>query len=121
MSNKRISTFYSTSPSSALYLFIGLSAVFLRAALGSFEADAIISLPGWNPQYPLPSKQYSGYLDVPNKNGDKTVHLHYWFVLSEYEPEKAPVVMWFNGAKTLKKRSFFCHFFFFDEFLFSLR
>ena len=56
------------------------------------DADAIISLPGWEEE--LPSKQYSGYLD-----SSSTSHLHYWFVESENNPSTDPVVVWFNGGK----------------------
>lgn len=43
---------------------------------GAIDADQVMSLPGWTES--LPSKQYSGYLDV----GDGK-HLHYWLVESE--------------------------------------
>jgi carboxypeptidase C (cathepsin A) len=54
--------------------------------------DEIKSLPGWSGS--LPSRQFSGYLTAGG--GDR--HLHYWFVESEYNPSKAPVVLWLNGG-----------------------
>jgi len=69
----------------------------------SYSADAlndeIIWLPGWPKKMPLPSRQFSGYLDIDvgdpqNEKG----HLHYWFVESELDPDKSPVVLWLNGG-----------------------
>jgi carboxypeptidase C (cathepsin A) len=54
-------------------------------------ADEITSLPGWTGA--LPSRQYSGYLDISS-----TKHLHYWFVQSEKNPASDPVVLWLNGG-----------------------
>jgi len=54
-------------------------------------ADEVLSLPGWNA--PLPSKQYSGYLNITS-----TKHLHYWLVLAETNPSTAPTVLWLNGG-----------------------
>ncbi|GAB1599618.1 lysosomal protective protein-like [Argonauta hians] len=69
--------------------------VVLLAALGPATAapsqDLIRSLPGLRKQ---PSfRQYSGYLDGL---GDR--HLHYWFVESQKNPAKDPVVLWLNGG-----------------------
>ena len=58
-----------------LLLFATFSAV---AAANRYttaaDADEIQALPGW--EEPLPSRQYSGYLDVTS-----TKHIHYWLVL----------------------------------------
>eukprot|EP01138_Halocafeteria_seosinensis_P008686 gb/GECG01008878.1/.p1 GENE.gb/GECG01008878.1/~~gb/GECG01008878.1/.p1 ORF type:complete len:465 (+),score=42.58 gb/GECG01008878.1/:1-1395(+) len=62
------------------------------AAQGAIEADRVQSLPGWSGA--LPSKHYSGYFSV----ADGTKHLHYWFVESENDPDKDPVVAWYNGG-----------------------
>lgn len=51
-----------------------------------------MSLPGWDAA--LPSKQYSGYLNVSEGN----TKVHYWLVESEQAPESAPTVLWFNGG-----------------------
>jgi len=63
---------------------------FVALAAGAYAPDEILSLPGWEGK--LPSKQYSGYLQV------NTTRLHYWFVESESNPETAPTVLWFNGG-----------------------
>jgi carboxypeptidase C (cathepsin A) len=63
----------------------------LSVASGAYAPDEIISLPGWSGN--LPSKQYSGYLNVSS-----TSHLHYWLVESESNPATDPVVLWFNGG-----------------------
>jgi len=55
------------------------------------EADRITSLPGYYKA--LPSKHYSGYVDI---QGDK--HIHYWFVESQNKPSSDPVVLWLNGG-----------------------
>ena len=55
--------------------------------LAAPAADEITGLPGWSG--PLPSKQYSGFLDVSAQH-----HLHYVFVeASGTDPAKAPVVL----------------------------
>lgn len=55
------------------------------------NADEIKNLPGLS--FKIKFRQYSGYLDAPNGK-----HLFYWFVESQYHPEKAPVVLWLNGG-----------------------
>lgn len=59
-------------------------------AAGAYAPDEILSLPGWDGA--LPSRQYSGYLNV------STTRLHYWFVEAETNPETAATVLWFNGG-----------------------
>ena len=59
--------------------------------------NEVKSLPGW--EGPLPSKHYSGYLDVGLKTGDtKDIHIHYWLSESEGSPDTDPVVFWMNGG-----------------------
>ena len=61
------------------------------------SADEVKSLPGW--QGPLPSRHYSGYLDIGLKTGaKKDIHIHYWLSESEGSPEADPVVFWMNGG-----------------------
>ena len=72
-----------------------LSLVALAAsAIAAPAADEVKSLPGWDK--PLPSKHYSGYLNV-----DVAHHrvLHYYYVEAQTaNPQDAPVVMWTNGG-----------------------
>ena len=62
-------------------------------------ADEVTALPGWSGA--LPSKQYSGYLDVPGAKG-LSKHYHYWFVEAEapIDPLAAatPTILWLNGG-----------------------
>ena len=77
-----------TNPMTMILRVLCASSLFASLALAD---DAVLSLPGWN--QPLPSKQYSGYLDA-----SPTSHLHYWLVESEGDPKLDPVVFWFNGG-----------------------
>lgn len=74
-----------------IFSFVTLVA-YLATSFAAYAPDQITSLPGWTGA--LPSKQYSGYLNV--SNGDS--HLHYWLVESEKNPASDPVVLWFNGG-----------------------
>ena len=97
-----------------------LAALLATAAVASaaIATDEITSLPGWTGA--LPSKQYSGYLEVPGSKGGvygtgKKVRrrllcccycdanapskfYHYWFVTSEGAPKTDPVGLWLNGG-----------------------
>lgn len=55
---------------SSLKTFATLSLLSLSSS--AYAPDEITSLPGWNG--PLPTKQYSGYLNVTSSGS----HLHYW-------------------------------------------
>merc|ERR1719272_447665 len=65
--------------------------LFATSTLGAPAGDLINSLPGW--EGPLPTKQYSGYLNV-----SATKRLHYWLVESESNPSADPTVLWLNGG-----------------------
>lgn len=59
------------------------------------QDDEITVLPGWDD--PLPSRMFSGHVDAgTKKDGDTThtLHEHYFFVESEGDPMKDPVVIW---------------------------
>ena len=63
------------------------------------KADEILVLPGW--QDALPSRMFSGLVDAGTKiEGNSTYHLHehYFFVESEGDPLKDPLVIWTNGG-----------------------
>lgn len=63
----------------------------VATVFADIDADEVLSLPGWSG--PLPSRQWSGYL-----NFTKTKHMHYWLVESENDPQKDPILVWFNGG-----------------------
>jgi len=64
----------------------------LAVAFGAYAPDQIVSLPGFNAD--LPSKHYSGYLNVTGTGS----HLHYYLAQSESDPANDPTVFWFNGG-----------------------
>ncbi|KAK6019599.1 serine carboxypeptidase [Ostertagia ostertagi] len=55
------------------------------------QAEQIKKLPGASSK--LKSKHYSGFFNVTNKH-----FLHYWFVESQNNPKKDPIIFWFNGG-----------------------
>ena len=70
---------------SVIILFLAFQICF------SLTTDWIQSLPGLKEK---PSfKQYSGYL-----SGGEDVYLHYWFVESQSNSAKDPVLLWLNGG-----------------------
>ena len=58
------------------------------------KEDRITSLPGWEGE--LPSRMWSGYIQVPGDSGSK--YYHYWLVESEGNPKSDPVALWLNGG-----------------------
>ncbi|XP_031249340.1 serine carboxypeptidase 1-like [Pistacia vera] len=57
----------------------------------AIQAGSLVTnLPGFTGKFP--SKHYSGYVSVDEKN------LFYYFVASERNPSKDPVVLWLNGG-----------------------
>lgn len=59
------------------------------------QDDEVTSLPGWEGN--LNSKMYSGL--IPSNEGNPPTHYqHYFFVESENNPEKDPVVVWNQGG-----------------------
>ena len=55
------------------------------------EKDKFTRLPGAAED--MPTNSYSGYLGI-----SKEKSIHYVFVESESDPEKDPVMVWFNGG-----------------------
>ncbi|XP_061342571.1 serine carboxypeptidase-like 20 [Gastrolobium bilobum] len=66
--------------------------IFIEAAP---PASLITKLPGF--QGTFPSKHYSGYVSVDG-NSESGKNLFYYFVSSERNPRKDPVVLWLNGG-----------------------
>jgi len=54
----------------------------------------VTSLPGWGPT-PLPSKIYSGFIEVDRVTG---ANLFYVFVSSQSHPDTDPLIWWMNGG-----------------------
>ncbi|KAL5703188.1 Serine carboxypeptidase-like 20 [Ranunculus cassubicifolius] len=57
------------------------------------ENALITSLPGFNGTFP--SKHYSGYVSIDESHGK---NLYYYFIESERNSSKDPVVLWMNGG-----------------------
>ncbi|XP_076148092.1 lysosomal protective protein isoform X1 [Alosa pseudoharengus] len=73
------------------YSLLCFLAVFVYGAQALYAPDEVFELPGmkFKPSY----RQWSGYLQAsPGK------FLHYWFVTSQGNPFKDPVVLWLNGG-----------------------
>jgi len=89
-----------TMPRKCLTLALAAATALLCVASVSaaFDKDQVIHLPGWSPR-PLSSKQYSGFLDA-TKPGEAagSMSMHYWLALAEEEPDKKPLIFWFNGG-----------------------
>lgn len=80
------------------------SAITFVAAVGSAAAytdaalkDQITALPGTE-GLDIPFNQFSGYLDIPGSSGEKSKHMHYWFVESMQDPAADPIAFWTNGG-----------------------
>ncbi|CAL0304578.1 unnamed protein product [Lupinus luteus] len=71
-------------------LQISLSIVLTQSAP---ESSLVKQLPAFNGT--LPSKHYAGYVTVDQNSGR---NLFYYFVESEGNPSKDPVVLWLNGG-----------------------
>ena len=67
-------------------------------AAGAAVGDEVSALPGWSG--PLPSRHYSGYVDVSADPGTTPGRfLHYYLVeAEEVDPASAPLVLWLNGG-----------------------
>ncbi|KAI8012994.1 Serine carboxypeptidase-like 20 [Camellia lanceoleosa] len=78
-------------------LFLPVVLIYFILTLLSTESapeDALVSqIPGFTGNFP--SKHFSGYVTIDENHGKK---LYYYFVLSEGNPTKDPVVLWLNGG-----------------------
>ncbi|XP_020577911.1 serine carboxypeptidase 1-like [Phalaenopsis equestris] len=80
----------------AFFLLRFLSLLFLTTVslLSALPENALVShLPGFSGTFP--SKHYSGYVTIDEKHGK---NLYYYFVESEGNPVKDPLVLWLNGG-----------------------
>ncbi|KAJ8747904.1 hypothetical protein K2173_012794 [Erythroxylum novogranatense] len=73
-----------------IMFWITLLCMFLSFSEAAPGASLITYLPGFSGSFP--SKHYSGYVSFDEKN------LFYYFVVSERNPTKDPVVLWLNGG-----------------------
>ncbi|KAL5562218.1 hypothetical protein UlMin_031965 [Ulmus minor] len=73
-----------------LLAFLVLSSVLTQSAP---ESALITKIPGFSGT--LPSKHYSGYVTIDENTGK---NLFYYFVESEKNPSKDPLVLWLNGG-----------------------
>ncbi|KAL3649257.1 carbohydrate-binding module 1 protein [Castilleja foliolosa] len=76
----------------ALILAIQIALSF-NPASSAPEAALVSTIPGFNGT--LPSKHYSGYVTLDESHGNK---LFYYFVESERNSAKDPIVLWLNGG-----------------------
>jgi carboxypeptidase C (cathepsin A) len=79
---------------SCLALVFVLASLGLQHGLAAPAADLVSALPGWSGA--LPSKHYSGFLDVEHEGAAAKVH--YSMAMSEKDPTTAPTLFWFNGG-----------------------
>ncbi|KAL7599435.1 hypothetical protein Lser_V15G26919 [Lactuca serriola] len=78
----------------SIYLFLLIYLSFTSFFAQSAPLNAIVLLvPGFTGI--LPSKHYAGYVTLDVIRGKK---LYYYYVLSERDPSKDPVVLWLNGG-----------------------
>lgn len=88
------------STTALLVTLIGLQSVLasdvdIKNPVRSAAEDEIKSLPGLN--YTLKFKHYSGYLEADDQKPTNRFW-HYWFVESQSDPSKDPLVLWLNGG-----------------------
>ncbi|KAK6136386.1 hypothetical protein DH2020_029876 [Rehmannia glutinosa] len=76
-----------------LMLFLMSISVFMALHFYPLEAALVRSLPGFKGTFP--SKHYSGYVTL---EGNPPKNLFYYFVVSEKNPVRDPVVLWLNGG-----------------------
>ncbi|KAL0906683.1 hypothetical protein M5K25_025196 [Dendrobium thyrsiflorum] len=77
-----------------LLRFISLLFVSTASLISAAPENALVShLPGFNGTFP--SKHYAGYVTIDKNHGK---NLYYYFVESERNPDKDPLVLWLNGG-----------------------
>lgn len=74
---------------------VTLGLVLTVLAVGAAPDESLIThVPGFHCS--LPSSHYAGYVAIPGNPGKK--NLFYYFIASERNPSKDPVVLWLNGG-----------------------
>ena len=73
--------------------FLALAPLAFAPSERTAAGDLVTKLPGWDK--PLPSRMYSGYINVTT---DREMHVHYLYVESEQSPDTDPVLLWTNGG-----------------------
>ena len=76
-------------------MLLSMAATTFTPPLRTAAGDQVNTLPGWDK--PLPSKMYSGYIDVTD-SADREMLVHYFYVESEVSPATDPVLLWTNGG-----------------------
>ncbi|KAK1318944.1 Serine carboxypeptidase 1 [Acorus calamus] len=82
-----------TSPPHTLLSLLFLMMFILLVTEAAPESALVTHLPGFDGDFP--SKHYAGYVTVDEDRGR---NLYYYFVVSEGNPSKDPVVLWLNGG-----------------------
>ena len=73
------------------FVNVAVFLLFCSYSLAASDADEIVNLPTLG--FKINFKQYSGYLDIGEGK-----HMHYWFVESQNDSSKDPLVLWLNGG-----------------------
>ncbi|KAG9447296.1 hypothetical protein H6P81_013424 [Aristolochia fimbriata] len=78
-----------------IFVFLAVLLTLKYSVADSAPDSALVThLPGFDGT--IPSKHYAGYLKLNGKSAGK--NLYYYFVESEGDPAKDPVVLWLNGG-----------------------
>lgn len=93
--------FYRSSTLLVLIMsFISAAAIAITVAAAGPENALITALPGYKGKFL--SKHYSGYIALEDDDDalgmNKSKHLFFYFVTSERNPSKDPLVLWLNGG-----------------------
>ncbi|CAB78333.1 SERINE CARBOXYPEPTIDASE I PRECURSOR-like protein [Arabidopsis thaliana] len=76
-----------------VFVFVTLLSLVFVITESAPESALITKLPGFEGTFP--SKHYSGYVTIDKEHGK---NLWYYFIESEKNPSKDPVVLWLNGG-----------------------
>ncbi|XP_050208293.1 serine carboxypeptidase-like 20 [Mercurialis annua] len=79
----------------ATFLFLWVSICMIVQIQGAYLPALVTHLPGFTGI--LPSKHYSGYIKLGLELGERK-NLFYYFVESERDPVKDPLILWLNGG-----------------------